>query len=181
MLIVPLRSMSFRRTATLWNFSFYKNSHRLYSSSNRRYHKLLNISIRTKTTNKRSYIEIIGGAAKSPASNDDANFSEKGYVEIWRKARRREQAYTTKTLLDMREDIDKLAQTLYKLRTNEKSQREKPSQVVVTEPKFEEELRLSTSIDGPVERLLFTVRTPDRRVLIKKFTGITVSRFAFHI
>lgn len=176
MLRVSLRSISVRQITVLWNFSFF-NSHTLNSSSIGCSHNM-----RTKTTNKgRSYVEIISGAAENPINNENAKFSEKGFVEIWRKPRRRERMCTTKTLSDMREDIDKLAKTLYRLRTNEKEQRKKSPQVAVSEENFveEEELRLSSYVNGPVERLTFTVRTPDRRILIKQFTGITVSKFAF--
>lgn len=134
--------------------------------------------MRTKTTNKRSYIEIISKAAENSVKNNDTEFSGKGYVEIWKKTKAK-QTYTAKSLSDMRDDINKLAQTLYKSRVNEKHQEKNSSRVTVSEPKFEEDLRLSTYVDGCVEHLSFTVRTPDRRILIKKFTGITASRFAF--
>ncbi|VDP17752.1 unnamed protein product [Onchocerca flexuosa] len=169
---------SIRRITILWNFLPYKSSHSLSSNSSELRYKSVN-DMRTKTTNKRrSHVEILDGMAEYAVSNEDAKLSEKGYVEIWRKAKRNEQKCTTKTLSDMREDIDKLAKTLYRLRANEKERREKPPQVVIKqqESEVEEELKLSTYVDGSVERLSFTVRTPDRRVLLKKFTGITVSR-----
>ncbi|EFO28353.1 hypothetical protein LOAG_00130 [Loa loa] len=175
MLKISLRFTLIRRVATL---SFYKSSHSLSSTSNGRSHKLVNINIRAEATNKgKPYVKIISGTAGNPTNNEDANFSKKGYIEIWRKPRRREQTHTTKTLWDMREDIDKLAKTLHRLKTNEKGQPQKSPEVAVSKQKYEEEeLRLSTYVDSSVERLSFVVRTPDRRVLIKKFTGITISR-----
>ncbi|KAM3721354.1 50S ribosomal protein [Dirofilaria immitis] len=126
--------------------------------------------MRTRTTIKgKPYVEIISGMTENP--------EKKGYIEIWKKVERREQKYIKKTLSDMREDIDKLAKTLYRLRVNEKEHQKKPLQVDVNQQEFaKEELKLSTYVNGSVERLSFIVRTPDRRVLLKKFTGITVSR-----
>ncbi|VDM09379.1 unnamed protein product [Wuchereria bancrofti] len=176
MLKASLYFTSVGRIAVLWNFPLYKNSHILRSTLNGRSHKLVSINMRTKSINKgKSYVEIINRREENSVNIEDAKFSKKGYVEVWRKPRSRKRMHTTKTLSDMQEDIDKLAKTLYKLRTNEKGQPQKPLQV--PEKKFEErELRLSIYADDSVELLSFTVRTPDRRVLIKKFTGITVSR-----
>uniref|UniRef100_A0A915PWU4 Uncharacterized protein n=1 Tax=Setaria digitata TaxID=48799 RepID=A0A915PWU4_9BILA len=172
----PIRLTSSQRTAVLWNFSRYESSQT--SSFIGQPHKSVDMIMRTKTRNKgKGYVEIIKGVAESPFNRRGAAFVGKGYIEIGRKTRKMERDCNTKTLIDMREDIEKLAKKLYRLRANEKEQlKNSPELEIDQQESTHQELELSSYVDGPVEHLSFTVRTPDRRLLLKKFTGITVSR-----
>lgn len=177
MLKTSLYFMPVRRISALWSYSPRGSRYTPSSSSKNPSQKMV---VRAKTTDEGRSCEIISRTADNP-SNEDRNFLQRGYIELWKKPRKREQTSSTKTLSAMQENIDKWAKTLHVLRKNEKLQSRKTPLVDVSEQKFDEkrELRLSTYVDGSVERLSFTVRTPDRRILIKKFTGISSSRFAF--
>lgn len=102
----------------------------------------------------------------------------KGYIEISRKRWKRKPEKQPKTLSDMREDIEKLAEELHKMRSNEKSQQ---SERVPKKDAAEEELRLAPYVEEVAERLSFDVRTPDRRLLLKQLTGIAASRYFFSL
>ncbi|VDN00830.1 unnamed protein product [Thelazia callipaeda] len=161
-----------RRISLFWNLSNHKSGYCSYLSGESNNSVKMNSHQKARSNHLRRSAEIVVGACRDSVDENIVR-PKKGYIEIRKNPRNIE---TRKTLSEMQEKVEQLAKIVHKLRVNEKEKEEDVKLDAKKVEDFDEEIRLSADVNCPVERMSFTVRTPDRRLLLKVFIGNTNSR-----